>query len=171
MKRISRLTLATALFVSCCLAASAQQFGYINSQELISIMPERASVETQLTAYSTELQEQLEAIQVEFNNKLNDYQNASSSMSDSVRALKEKELQDLQSRFQEFQSIAQQDLQKKQNELMQPILAKASEVVDKVSKSKNLVATFDLAAGAIIYQDTTAMVNILPMAKAELGIK
>lgn len=171
MKRFTKLTLAAALLLFCGTTASAQQFGYVNSQELMSILPEREDVENQLNAFSTELQEQLETIQVEFNNKLNDYQTNSATMSDSVRALKEKELQDLQSRFQEFQTIAQQDMQKKQTELMQPLISRATETINKVCKDANLVAAFDIAAGALVYQDTTAMVNILPLIKVELGVE
>lgn len=170
MKRFTQLALV-AVLLSLCTTVSAQQFGYINSQELISLMPERLEAAAQLEQYSQELQSQLEAIQVEFNNKLNDYQNTAESLSESVRALKEKELQDLQARFQEFQTVAQQDMQTKQSEVMQPIIAKASETVNKVSLAANLTATFDLAAGSMLYFDTEQMVDILPMVKAELGIQ
>ncbi|MFI3266153.1 MAG: OmpH family outer membrane protein [Rikenellaceae bacterium] len=171
MKRFTQLALVAALVIFCSTTASAQKFGYVNSQELISIMPGRDSVTSQLELFSNELASQLETIQVEFNNKLNDYQTNGATYSDSVRALKEKELTDLQGRFQEFQTIAQQDMQAKQAELMTPIIKLAGETVEKVCKDAGLLATFDLSAGALIYQDTTAMVNILPLVKAELGIK
>ena len=46
-------------------------------------------------------------------------------MSDAVRQLKEKELNDLIQRRNDFEQVAQQDLQKRYNELLAPIIDKA----------------------------------------------
>ena len=55
-------------------------------------MNEFKEANTQLEAYAKDLSAQLETIQVEFNNKLQEYQKAESTMTDAVRQLKEKEL-------------------------------------------------------------------------------
>lgn len=169
MKNYAKLTLVAALIL-CSSTLFAQKFGYINSQELISAMPERDSVQTKLTAYSQELGNQLETIQVEFNNKVVEYQKAQSTLTETMRQVKEKELQDLQARYQDFQEAAQQDLQKMQAQLMTPVIERAENAIKKVCKANAFTVVFDQAAGAMAYFDEVTMVNVLPIVKKELGI-
>ena len=124
MKKAIKLTLAVALMLSAT-SLFAQKFGRINSQEILLAMPETKEMETNLQAYAKDLQDNLETIAVEFNQKLADFQKNYATYSDSVRQLKERELQELQNRRQEFEQVAQQDIQKKQQELLTPIIEKA----------------------------------------------
>ncbi len=159
---------ALALFSS---NAYAQKFGTINFQELIMSMPERDSAEVKLKAYTDELSAQLESISVEFNNKLQDYQKNVATLSDAVKQLKEKELNDLRTRYTEFEEVAGQDIQKQQNQLLAPVLERAREAIKKVSKDGGYLIVFDESIGNMLYIDTANVTNILPMVKKELGIK
>ena len=131
-------------------------------------MPETKEMQQNLDAFGKELQEQLEAIQVEFNNKLQEYQNATGTMTDAVRQLKEKELTDLNTRIQEFQQVAQQDLQKKENELLAPIYEKVKNTIDGVAKAGGY--TIILPGNALIYVDAAQVKDIASDVKAKLGI-
>lgn len=130
MKKILKIVLTVA-FVAGSTSVFAQKLGRINMQELVFAMPETAEMQKNLEAYQKELQDQLETIGVEFNNKLNEYtkqvSDKNSTMSDSVRQLKEKELNDLKTRYDEFVQVSQQDMQKKQGELLEPIIVKAQD--------------------------------------------
>lgn len=169
MKNFLKLTFF-AFMMLFSVSTYAQKFGYINTQELLYSMPERDSVEIKLTAFSQELSEQLEAIQVEFNNKLQDLQKNQSTWSESVRQLKERDLQSLQERHGEFQQTAQQDMQKMQTELMTPVVQKAEEAIAKVSQENSLSGVFDISTGALAYYKGEGMVNILPLVQKALGI-
>lgn len=74
MKKII-LTLAGFLFLFSA-SANAQQpkFGYINLQEVVSLMPERTEAQTQLQKINDDYASMLELMQVEFNNKVQEYQ-------------------------------------------------------------------------------------------------
>ena len=74
MKRILKLTLVVAASLVAS-TAFGQKFAYINSQELIFTMPEVDSVNSKLELLEKDFVDNLELMQVEFNNKLNDYQN------------------------------------------------------------------------------------------------
>ncbi|MFI3330588.1 MAG: OmpH family outer membrane protein [Rikenellaceae bacterium] len=169
MKKIFKLALMVALMCSAT-AAFAQKFGYINSQDLISVMPERVEVETKLEALSKELTEQLEAIQVEYNNKAQELQKNRSLWSASVIQLKERELQTLQQRFGEFQQTAQQDMQNMQTQLMAPVVTKAEAAITKISEANGLTAVFDVSSGALAYYNKATMQDVLPLVKKEMGI-
>ena len=105
----------------------AQKLGRINLEEIITLMPEYKEMMTNMEAYSKDLRDNLETIQVELNTKYNDFQKNKATYSEVTRQLKEKELTDLQNRLQEFYQSAQEDLQKKEKELTDPIVAKAQE--------------------------------------------
>ena len=124
MKKAIKLTLAV-VFVMGATSLFAQKFGRINTQEVISVMPEMKEMQTNIEAYSKDLQESMENIVVEYNNKYQEFNKNFSTMSDAVRQLKEKELNDLIQRRNDFEQVAQQDLQKRYNELLAPIIDKA----------------------------------------------
>mgnify|MGYP003557936381 FL=1 len=167
MKKVFKLTLAVVC-VMFSTSLFAQKIGYVNTDEIITNMKDTQDAYTQLEAYAKDLQAQLETIQVEFNNKLQEYQNATETMTDAVRQLKEKELTDLNTRIQEFQQVAQQDLQKKENELMAPIYEKVKNTIDEVAKAGGY--TIILPGSALIYIDTAQVKDIASEVKSKLGI-
>ena len=67
MKRAIKLTLAVALMMSAT-SLFAQKFGRINTQEIIMNMSETKEMQTNLESFAKELQDQVESINVEFNN-------------------------------------------------------------------------------------------------------
>jgi outer membrane protein len=82
--------------------------------------------------------------------------------------MKERELMDMQ-------QIAQQDIQKKEQELMSPVYDKANAAVDKVAKAGGYAVVFstagDQAASAgLAYFDPAQIKDITAEVKKELGI-
>lgn len=169
MKRFFFILFAAALFAGTSVNAQSVKIGVINTQDLIALMPERDSAESKLKVYQADLEEQAEAMRVEFNTKFDEYQKKSSTMSDLIRQQKEKELQDIQTRFTEFQENAQQDFQNVQYNLMAPVYQKAQEAIRKVAKDNSVTIVMDLSS--LLYHDEAATLNMLPLVKKELGIK
>ncbi len=170
MKKVIRLALVLTLAM-CSTSLYAQKFARINLQEVVFAMPEMTQLQTDIEAFGKELGEQLEAIQVEFNNKAAEFQKNRANLSESVRNLKESELQQLQQRYSDFQQIAQQDIEKKQMELYQPIHTKAAEAVKKVAAAGGYTVVFDTSINALAYFNESVVVDIEPAVRAELGIK
>jgi len=169
---MKKIILCAAL-VAAAVCAKAQQtykFGHINGQELLSIMPERDSAEAKYMAYGKDLEEQIELMQVEYNNKLNTYQQKVKTWSDAIREAKEKELQDLGQRIQEFQVTAREDLQKRQMELLRPVIEKATNAVKKVGKDNGFTYIYDVSNAALAYWNPEQSVDIMELVKKELGI-
>ena len=169
MKNLLKLSLLAGLVLAAS-TASAQKFGVINSQELISLMPELDTVQANMKTFTDELQAQMETIQVEFNQKFEDYNSKQATMSEAVKQLKEKELMDLQNRFESFRQVAQQDIQKKQQELMAPVITRAENAIQKIGKDGGYWVIFDEATGPTVYVNNTHVTNVLSLVKKELGI-
>ena len=146
------------------------KFGHINTSELISLMSERDSAFVKLQAYQNELEETLDGMGTEYNNKVNEYQRKSNEWAPVVLETKQRELQELGQRIQQFQQNAQQEMAQMQQELMSPVIEKAQNALTKIAKANNLVYVFDLSAGSLIYYDDAVSLDLLPLAKKELGI-
>ncbi|MDR0953930.1 MAG: OmpH family outer membrane protein [Rikenellaceae bacterium] len=173
MKNVMKWVLIACFAIGGSTAVLGQQLklGYINANELFSIMPEQAAARAKLDTLGAELQDQLELLQVEYNTKVQDYVKVATTLSDSARALKDKELQDINQRIQESQQMAQEEFTAMQNSLFTPVVEKMQATIDKVAQDNGMTAVFDLSVGSLIYQDTTTMIDMLPLVKAELGIE
>ena len=169
MKKVLKLTLAIALLMGST-SLFAQKFGRINTQEIIMSMPETKTMQTNMEAYAKELQDNIETMNVEFNTKLQDFQKNFNTMNDMAKEMKEKDLNDLQALIREFQERAQQEYQKKQNELLAPIIEKAKNAIDKISAAGGYLVVFDTSTGSLAYFDEATLTDIAPEVKKELGI-
>ena len=170
-----KLALVAVLALSAS-TAFGQKFGRVDLAAIVPNMPEYKEALTNLEAYGMDLQNQLEQIQVEFNTLLANYEKNAATMSDSIRQLKEQELSQLQQRFQDFQQVAQQDMQRKEAEVMNPIYEKANEAVKKVASEGGYMAIFsttgDQAGSAgLAYFDPAALTDITAEVKKVLGIE
>ena len=171
MKKLIKLTLVVALVLGSS-SLFAQKLGRINLEEIITLMPEYKEMMTKHGGVQQKIcATNLETIQVELNTKYNDFQKNKATYSEVTRQLKEKELTDLQNRLQEFYQSAQEDLQKKEKELTDPIVAKAQEAVKKVAQKGAYVAVFNTTIPSMVYYDEAAMTDLSTEVKAELGIQ
>lgn len=167
MKKIF-LFLACGLFFGSSAFAQAK-FGYINSDELLSIMPEVRKADSSLQLYAKSYQDQLEQMMKEYQKKGQDFQAQERTMTEAVKEVKVKEIQQLEERIQTTQQSAQEKVAKKKEELYSPILEKADKAIKDVAKANNFDYVFDASRGNILYAKESD--NIMPLVKAKLGIK
>ena len=175
MKGLFRTTLiaVAVLLFSNFTFAQTPKFGFIQSSELMALMPEVDSVKIRMEAYNAELSKQFEEMQVEFNKKFDAYSKSVETMTPAIRETKEKELQQIRARIEEFNRSAQSDMNQQYAALMAPIIEKARQAIQKVAKANNITMVFDLssAANQLIYHDPATTVDMLPLVKAELKLK
>jgi outer membrane protein len=171
MKKIvvAALLLLTVAFTSNTFAQKQYKFGHIDSNQLLSQMPERAKAKTDLEKYAKQLESTLTGMQSEFERKYNEYVASADSLSNLIRQTKEAELGEMQQRIQTFQQTAQQDLAQKENELLQPIVQKAKDAIKEVSEENNFTYVFDVGTGVLLYFSDDS-IDILPLVKTKLGI-
>jgi outer membrane protein len=174
MKKFIGITILSALIIFVGQNAMAQniKFGHINSDELIQALPEFDSANVKLEKFRKDLINALELMTVELNNKSDVYNKESKNLTDLVKQTKEQELVDMNKRIQEFQNNAQQQLQSKQAELFQPIMAKVDKAIKDVGKENGFLYIFSIGQGSsLLFFDEAKSTNIMPLAKAKLGLK
>ena len=171
MKKLFRvLFLGVALFVMSGMAQAQVKIAHVNTAEVLDAMPDKAKAEKDLEKYYGELQNQLQTMAQEYENKMQDYQANQATMSNLVRQSKEKEIIDIQNRIQQFQANAEGDFETKRAELLKPILDKIQNAINAVGKEKGYTYILDLATGAAVYVSTDA-IDCTKDVKTKLGLK
>jgi len=150
-------------------ASKGQKFGYINSADLLKIMPEAKKADASLNAYVRGLENQFGSLQRDYQKQIADYQAQEKTMVDAVRQTKIKAITDLEQKMQQSQVSAQQQIAQKRESLFKPILDKAERAIKTVGKENSYDYIFDTSSGSFIYADEGH--NVMPLVKAKLNIK
>ncbi|QMU27637.1 OmpH family outer membrane protein [Adhaeribacter radiodurans] len=148
---------------------NGQKFGYINSADLIKVMPETKKAEASLQAFVNGLEKQFGGLQSSYQKQVTDFQSQEKTMVDAVKQTKIKAIQDLEQQLQQSQASGQQKVAAKREELFKPILDKAEKAVKEVGKENGYDYIFDASTGSFIYAKDSH--NIMPLVKTKLGIK
>ena len=165
MKKILLLSLTLLISIS---SFSQNKFGYIDSQELLLLMPERKTAEEEVQTLAKSLESQLQAMTAEYQQSVQEYQANEATYTDLVKQDKVTEITGLEQRIQSFQQNAQQALQSKEQELLEPILQKARQAIEDVASEGDYTYIFDKSVGSILYVKESE--NILEKVKKKLKL-
>lgn len=149
------------------LSVFAQKFGHINSQEIMSQMPEFIKARGDIEAQAKQYENDLKSMQDELTRKSDEYEKGKSTMNATAQQQKEQELQQLYQKIQQAYQDNQQALAQKQQELMQPITTKLVNAIKAVGDKGGYVYIMDLSAG-VPYISTTLSKDVTAEVKAQL---
>ncbi len=139
--------LAAAFILGTCALASSvsaqNKFGYISTEELISVMPETAKADSNLQQYRTALIQSAQDKQTSLESAIEKFNKDSVSMTTAVKDVKRADLQKMLTDLQGEDQRIQQQLQQRQQELIQPIQRKAFEAIQAVAKENGFTYVFD----------------------------
>jgi len=152
---VAMAMLSTPLLAQTTPAASGlTKIGYTNVDYVISKLPESKVMQNQIEVTKAQLDKAIGETYKEAQEKYEAYQKNGAQMTDVIRADKEKELQNLQTRIQEMQTNAQQSLQTNQQQLLEPILTKVNNAIQDVGKENGFLYILNMDAG----QGTTPII-------------
>ena len=166
-------TLAVMIFCLAAMSGTAMaqknvKLGHINSNDLMQIMPGRDSAQAVLQAELSELEETLNSMQAEAEKRYNDYMANQAGWTDLIRQTKQREIQDMATRIEEFQQNAQKQLQDREQELLKPIIDRAKKAIEEVAKEGGYTYIFDAGTAALLYSQDSD--DIMPQVKRKLGL-
>lgn len=168
MKKIV-LFIACGLLIGNAAFAQAVKMGHINSNELLSLMPEMKKADSSLKNFAKSYQDQIESMGKEYQKKVQEYQSSEKTMTEAMKEVKVREIQKLEENIQQTQQSAEEKVAKKKEEIISPILNKAEKAIKEVAKENNYDYVFDTSVGALLYYKDSD--NILNLVKTKLGIK
>lgn len=170
---LKKIFLSLALMLPLGVFAQNLKFGHINSQEIMVTMPEYIKAGKDIETLVNQLEEELKRTQEEFNKKYQEFQQAMAEkkLPENIAERRQKELQDMAQRQEQFKMEAEQQIKKAQEEAMIPIINKLKAAIEAVGKAENVVYIFDTASTSIPYINEALSVNLTSKVKAHLGIK
>lgn len=145
-----------------------QKFGHIDSAALLDLMPEKAKAEKDLEAFAIPFNDELKKMATELETKMVEFESTQEGMTKLVRQTKVTEIQDMQTRIQQFQENAQAEISGKEQEVLGPIVEKARKAIDEVANDKGYTYVFDASLGVLLYMKDSN--DIMAEVKVKLGI-
>lgn len=162
---IKKILLAVA-FILPALSLSAQKFGVVNTQEVMESLPAFTEMKAKLDASSKTYEDEFAKLQQEMEKKYTEFQQMGQDTPDTIKERRMQELQELDQKIQQFRVTAQQDLQRQQVALMQPIQENVMKAIQTVGQAGNFTFIFDSEAG--LYTGTD-VVNVTADVKKTLA--
>lgn len=147
-----------------------EKFAYVNIQDIFQVMPELSDVEKSIADLNEQYRRELEKMYEEYYAKAKEYQDNIDTMAESIKARRQSEIVDIEKRIGTFQQTANEELQRKQMELINVLRDKIMKATAEVGAENNYTYIFDISAQAIAYQSPKA-VDVTPLVKKKLNIK
>lgn len=161
-----------AIMLCAALTLNAQEykFGHLNSGNLLASMPEAKAADEQLAALQKNLVAKGDTMVAEFRKAYDSYLKESSEGILNPKQAKDREdaLHKMQENLQAYEQQIQQEILKKRQELLGPMLKKVDEAVDAVGKEGKYHMIFDESGGAMLY--TLPSQDVTELVKKKLGL-
>ena len=166
MKKI--LLIAAMAVMSVAASAQTLKWAYVDFNEIIMLMPEMDEARATLDENSKTNEEILVAMYEEYQTKMTQYQQKAESWTPAVRESKEREIMEIQARFEQTQQSLQQEIQMLQQNLQAPIYQKAQDTVNELAKAEGVAFVFEKSS--LLYVDPAQGIDLTPAARKALNI-
>ena len=146
MKRLKSLLLATVLCLGTSFTINAQaKTAHVDVNELISKMPAMLDAQKQLEKLQGTYDAEYKTMAEEYQNKIKKYDQESATVGDAVNATRQTEVQDLVKRITDYRDNAQKELQKKEADMVKPLMDKIKASIAKIGKAKGYQYVLNVA--------------------------
>ncbi|MCX7551688.1 OmpH family outer membrane protein [Xanthomarina sp. F2636L] len=169
MKHFKTFLFAAALFIGATTFTQAQsKVAHINTQDLIKAMPEMNTAQAEMDKLGKTYEADIQSMVTEYQNKMKQYEAEAATKTDEENQKRLVEVQTMQQNIQQYQGQAQQEMQKKEIDLLKPITEKAKAAILKVARAQGFDYVLDSTqGGGVIMADGK---NLVDDVKKELGI-
>ncbi|MGM0545893.1 MAG: OmpH family outer membrane protein [Bacteroidota bacterium] len=151
------------LFVVSTSAFGQLNIGYLNTQEVLSEMPGRAEVESQLDEFVQSKRGELEQRTIAFQDSVASFQQNQENLSEDQIRQQEGKLAEMEAEIQEYQQGLQQQVQQRRSSLLEPLYNKMDEAISAVAEENDLDFVLNEATGSgenVIYYAASEKLDI-----------
>ena len=144
MKQIKTLLIAAILILGASQTMNAQaKTAHVDVSDIMTKLPAMLDAQKQLEKLSATYDADYKKMAEEFKAKLALYDKEAATVTDAINAERQKEVQDMQKRIQDYGQNAQKELQQKQETITKPIYEKVRTSIQKVGKAKGFQYVLD----------------------------
>ena len=164
MKRFKVLLIAAMVTMGVQYASAQAKVAHVDVMEIMQKMPARIEAEKQLAKLGETYDSGYKTLVDEYQAKIKKYDAEATTVSEQVNEERTKEVQEMQKRIVDYRDNAQKELQKKEADLLKPIMDKVKTSIEKVGKAKGY--QYILNASDLLLADGP---NITADVKKDLG--
>jgi len=164
------------IFFSCSLAfaQTAQKLGYVDSQTILTQLPESIKAQGDLDALTNKWTAQLDSMTQAYQSNLANYQKQANTMPDDKKLTAQQNLIAQEQSLIDFrrQKFAQGtgEIYKKQEELFNPVKEKIYKAIEEVAKREGMQFVFDKSGDIILlYADSSFDITYQVLDKLKRG--
>lgn len=157
-------------------AQSPQKIGYVDSQIILTQLPEAIKAQSDLDALTSKWSNQLDSMKMALQQQYADVQKQLATMTDDQKQLKQKELIDKEQQIYQFQNqkFGQQngEIFQKQETIFAPVKEKIYAAIEKVAKDEGMQFVFDKSGDIILlYADEAFDITFKVLDSLKRGAK
>lgn len=147
-----------------------QKFGYVNSAEIIQVMPEFDKAQKELVELQKMYEDEFNAMRGELEKKGAEFEKLQQdSVPENILKRRYEELMQLQERLQQYGQEVSANLQQAEQEKMITIQKALRDALEAVGADGGFVCIFDLASG-VPYISKTLCEDVTMKVRSKLGI-
>ena len=148
----------------------AQKFGYVNSAEIVQMMPEFTKAQKKLQDLEKMYTDDFNALRTELEKKGTEFEKLQKdSVPENILKRRYEELLQMEQRLQQYGQEVQQNLAKAEQEEMIAIQSKLRDALDAIGREGGYVCIFDLSSG-MPYISKTLCEDVTTKVRTKLGI-
>ena len=169
MKTLYLLFLITSFLCTESIYPQKLKYGYVNADKVLAEMPEIEKANKDLENHIKQINDYINSKNEEYKTKLADFQKNETSYNELIRTDKQNELNKLANDIKQFQLNAQNDINKKKQELYQSAIVRLKEAISSVAKESGFRFIIDNSNGQLLYAEEGD--NVDDLVRKKLGIK
>lgn len=154
---MKKVILLTSLFMMFMGVATAQKYACVNTEYILTSIPDYEQAQKTLDKLSIDWQKEIETKFQEIDNLYKKYQTEAALLPEDLKTKRQNEIINKEKEVKELQRKrfgSGGDLEKKREELMKPIQDKVYNAIEKTAQTKNYAFILDKAGSAtLLYVD------------------
>jgi len=163
---MKKIILILVVAISSLTTNAQTKTGYINSQELMSSLPETKIIDSTLINYQIILEKHLNILITDFNNQNQSFIKDSSSLLTSIKEAKRKSLYEQAESIKTFKEQAERDLNAQRDSLVKPLFSKVKDAINAVAKEHGYDYIIDISSNNVLFYNEKY--NIIQLVKKKL---
>jgi outer membrane protein len=153
------LAISVIFFLSSC---TQEKVAFVDVEEIYKEYNKAKEAEQEMTMQSQKMSMEIEELRASFQQKVQEYQSSSSTLSDKDKQQKEQELMREQQEIQQRQQMARQLIQEESKNKMEKIDEDIKSYISKYAKSKSftLVLGTSSQTKSVLYADSSKDITV-----------
>lgn len=127
------------------------KIGYLDMQKAIQETAAGKKAKKELETEFNKKKKELEKLEADIKKKSDDFDKKSMAMNEDARAKRQVEIQGEMRKYQELAAKSQVEIQKRERDLTQPIVAKLRNIIDELGKKEEYTMIFERSEQGVVW--------------------